>query len=277
MFFFSINEAGTVASNAELTVLSKPLFIAGLRHQYVIEGTPVKFEVKISGYPQPDVKWLYNGKEVEADGESVLIASHPDGTHSLSFAAVELDDAGEYSIVATNKFGKSVSDAILSVSPNEDYSARYGEKPLFVQGLDDATVDEGFPIKLEVKVSGKPLPEIKWLHDGKPVVAKPGYIRVSENPDGTACLTLHEAAVSDGGVYQVIATNELGSAETSGQLTVSSKNDIGQTKLVRQVISDDDGTPGIKVLRIFYGDGLLRDAKDNFSLLSLYLYEAHNT
>lgn len=244
------NESGTAASTAELTVLSKPLFIAGLRHQYVIEGTPVEFKVKISGYPAPEVRWLYNGKEIEADGEAIKIAAHPDGTHSLSFAAVELDDAGEYSIVAVNKFGKSVSDAILSVSPNEDYSARYGEKPLFVQGLDDATVDEGFPIKLEVKVSGKPLPEIKWLHDGEPVKAKPGYIRVSENPDGTACLTLHEAAVSDGGVYQVIATNELGSAETSGRLTVSSKDAVGQTKPARQVVSDDDGTPGTNALQL---------------------------
>lgn len=240
------NESGTAACSGELSVLSKPIFIGGLRHQYVKEGVPVEFEVKITGFPQPEVTWLYNDVEINPDDEYAKISSLPDGTHTLSFDAVSLDDAGNYSIEAVNKYGQNSSSAILAVTPNEDYSSQYGEKPEFVKTLQDVTVNEGFPIKLEVKVTGKPLPEIQWFCNEKPVKAVPGYKRVSENPDGTAYLVLHEAAAGDGGTYRVVATNEMGSAECTGELTMLSKNELAGAAIPKDYSKEEleSGAPG---------------------------------
>lgn len=163
----------------------------------------------------------------------------------------------KYRVLAINNYGKSSSDGGLFVSPNLDddgskSAAQRGEKPSFVKKLDDLCVDESFPAKFEVKVQGSPEPEIKWYRNGQELQSKSGVLRISTNPDGTSKLVLHEATLNDQGVYKVIATNPLGTAECTGELTVSAPSadkkdygDIAKAAEAAAAATSDSDEPGI--------------------------------
>lgn len=235
------NDSGTVASDAVLTVLGKPAFITELKDQYVIEGQPAQFEVKIAGYPEPEIKWLCNEQELSPNDLNVRQSKRPDGIVRLLIEETTQENAGNYRVIAVNRLGKVESHAVLSVSPKLEDRAKKGEKPAFVQGLEDTSVDEGFPIKLLVRVTGIPAPKLIWFQNGKEIVSKPGYIRITENPDNTASLAIHEAAVSDSGVYKVVATNDNGTAETEGELKVLSKTGKDDADEIKKKIAERSG------------------------------------
>ena len=85
-------------------------------------------------------------------------------------------------------------------------------------------VAEGKPFKLEVKVDGRPLPDVQWFKDGVPL--KPNeHIKFGIKPDGTVTLEIKEAQPGDTGKYELKATSPNGqSSATSSDVVVGSKN-----------------------------------------------------
>lgn len=230
-----------------MTYIGKPIFITGLKDQYVNEGQPVVFEVKITGNPDL-VHWICNDEFLGPKDLNIKLTQRPDDIYRLSIEAATLENGGSYQVVAVNKVGKTASHAILTVTPKVEDFTKKGEKPSFVQGLEDTTVNEGFPIKLSVKVSGIPTPKLTWLRNNKEIVTKPGLIRISENPDNTANLAIHEADVTDSGLYKVIATNENGTAETKGEVKVVVIDDKDVTDEIKKKLAERSGKddqPGI--------------------------------
>lgn len=54
------NKLGETSSEAKVDMekkAQKPLFVKQLVPQTVVEGYPVKFEVKAEGFPQPKIMW----------------------------------------------------------------------------------------------------------------------------------------------------------------------------------------------------------------------------
>lgn len=241
------NESGTAVSDATLSVQSKPIFVTNLKDKYLIEGDTAKFEATIDGFPTPQVEWLYNDEPIEPQ-QSIKIEQGNNGKHILSIENVSPEDIGRYKIVATNKYGKASSDANLFVSPSTNDSSSRAEKPSFTKELEDLQIDEGFPVKFEVKVTGNP--ELKWYRNDEEIHSQPGIARISQNPDGSAYLILHEVSNSDKGIFKVIAENEHGKAECSGVLSVSAKpiDDKNYDKLL--AAQNDSDTPGILTLLI---------------------------
>lgn len=238
------NSVGTATSDASLSVLSKPIFLTELKDKYLIEGDTAKFEVTINGFPKPQVAWLYNEEPIRPN-EYITIEELPDGKYILTIDDVSADDVGRYSIVATNKFGKASSDAGLFVSPKITDGSTRAEKPAFVKELDDLLVDEGFPARFDVKVTGNPQPELKFYRNGEELKPQSGVARISTNPDGSASLQLHEVSSSDEGTYKVVATNSEGIAESCSKLSISSRpEDKNYDKLIA---AQDSDTPGILI------------------------------
>lgn len=128
------------------------------------------------------------------------------------------EDAGVYTVEVSNKLGDISSKAKVEVEPRD-------KRPGFVIDLQDAQVVEGFPAKFVVKVIGHPTPKLKWLHNGVEIKADGDHIKIVDNPDGTNSLLIDRAVSSDGGEYQVIATNEVGAATSKAHLTVTPKID----------------------------------------------------
>ncbi|KAJ7322096.1 hypothetical protein JRQ81_018383, partial [Phrynocephalus forsythii] len=69
------------------------------------------------------VRWLKDGDEI-SDGRHYHIDNYNDGTCSLIITGLELNDAGQYTCEASNKFGKVSHSAKVMVSPPPQPPAR---------------------------------------------------------------------------------------------------------------------------------------------------------
>ncbi|CAB3240106.1 unnamed protein product [Arctia plantaginis] len=214
------NKLGEIGSKAKVDVTQKerkPAFIAELQPSKVIEGFPVKLEVKVLGHPQPTLKWTHNGKEIVPDGEHIRVVSQPDGTHALLLDKATAADAGKYGVVAVNDKGESGSSAELTVASRKDDSTPQ-ERPQFIHGLRDLTAEEGQPLSVSAPFVGNPVPEVTWTKDGKPL--KPSE-KILLTCDGKRVgLEINPVELPDAGVYAVKLVNPLGEDTSEGKINV---------------------------------------------------------
>ncbi|CAH0694872.1 unnamed protein product [Spodoptera exigua] len=214
------NRLGEVASKAKVEVGQKerkPAFIAELQPTKVIEGFPVKLEVKILGHPQPTLKWTHNGKEIVPDGQHIRVVSQPDGTHALLIDRAAAPDAGQYGVIAANDKGETASNADLTVASRSDDSSPQ-ERPRFIHGLRDMTAEEGQPLSVSVPFVGNPVPEVTWTKDGVPL--KPNE-KIRLTCDGKRVgLEISSMELPDAGVYSIKLVNPLGEDSSDGNINV---------------------------------------------------------
>lgn len=214
------NKLGEVASKAKVEVAQKerkPAFIAELQPAKVIEGFPVKLEVKVLGHPPPTIKWTHNGKEIVPDGQRIRIVSQPDGTHALLIDKATEADAGQYGVIAVNDKGESASTADLNVASRTDDSSPQ-ERPQFIHGLRDFTAEEGQPLSMTAPFVGNPVPEVTWTKNGQPL--KPNE-KVLLTCDGKRVgIEINPVEMPDTGIYSVKLVNPLGEDSSEGKITV---------------------------------------------------------
>lgn len=97
-------------------------------------------------------------------------------------------------------------------------------KPKIRKALKDVEVNEGETLTLEIEVYAVPEPKIVWYKDGQEVRAD-ARIKIQRDSQRleTYNLTLNLIKREESGLYEVKATNNLGSASTKSQVTVLSK------------------------------------------------------
>ena len=192
------NSEGSVISDVATLEVSPtpfaPEFLAQPTDQSVIEGDDVVFSAAAAGLPQPTYQWFVD--DVAIDGETDV---------ELSLTAVSLEQAGSYTIVATNTEGFVVSQsAVLSV-------AVATSAPVFELQPVDQSAAEGDDVVLSATATGQPQPTYQWLKDGSEISAAT-----------TADLSLVAVTPADSGSYTLVATNSEGSVtSTAAVLEVS--------------------------------------------------------
>lgn len=92
------------------------------------------------------------GNELKAD-KKISIEKIDDSIYRLTITGISADDAGDYSVEASNDSGSAVSESVLGVE-----SLKF---PQILKGLQDVQAEEGGKATFEVEVSGKPK-TIKW-------------------------------------------------------------------------------------------------------------------
>lgn len=204
------NKLGDASGQAKVEIEpreKRPVFISDLHDTEVVEGFPVKFEIKVLGHPQPKLKWLHDGEEIVPDGNRIKITQNPDGTAALVIDTATAADAGEYQVIATNEVGACSTAAKLKVHSKTD--DRYAEEaPRFVSGLRDANADEGQALELSAPFIANPVPDIIWSKDGKPLIPSD---RIMMTCDGKRVgLIINPANVTDSGVYSCLLANPIG-------------------------------------------------------------------
>ena len=83
----------------------------------------------------------------------------------------------------------------------------------------DITVTAGESAVLRCDVGGFPRPRMAWIKNGESM-RNSSRIQMTMNAVQSAVMTFSETRVSDGGEYICTATNDAGSAQESGTLTV---------------------------------------------------------
>lgn len=146
-----------------LTAESKEPYLKKDLPEYIKSkvGEPLKLEAQVVAFPNPEVQWLKDGIPIRPSKE-IYFSNDPNGMISMSIDKLRPEDAGVYSLVASNDLGEVTSSTQVDVEELE-------KPPAFVGSLQPTTVVEGFPAKLEVKLVGKPAPSLKWTHNGQEV------------------------------------------------------------------------------------------------------------
>ena len=70
--------------------------------------------------------------------------------------------------------------------------------------MNDGTGIEGYPSRLEIKVDGRPKPDIKWTKDGKTIGSDDDHIKFYAGGDGTHALIFDNCTASDSGIFTYI-------------------------------------------------------------------------
>ncbi len=151
-------------------------------------GDWVRLSAAVAGYPPATVQWYFNATN-EIAGATNLILELPD---------VQLEQSGNYTLVAANEFGSVTSlVAVLNVSvmpPNISVSPA------------DQTGHLGATAQFSVTASGTPPLSYQWRKDGHPLADDEKFSGCQTN-----VLAVANLFGGDQGGYAVIVSNAAGS------------------------------------------------------------------
>lgn len=204
------NELGEVETKATLVVTSAPVFTKSPASCTIGDGEPLKLHIAFEGNPAPTVTWYKDGSAITAS-DSIKIESKSDTEQTLCISRATVKDAGVYSVTLTNDSGQQSAVANVAVK----------SLPKFTQGLKPLNCREGEEVSLTVKIEGNTT-SVKFMKDGEEV-KESDRIKIVEGIEGEYNLIITGMTKEDEGQYICVASNENGSQDTSGQVTLESK------------------------------------------------------
>ncbi|XP_029048165.2 obscurin-like isoform X4 [Osmia bicornis bicornis] len=202
----------------------RPSFTKPLEDTKAIVGQPLKLEAQVVAFPNPQVQWFKDGIPLR-QAKEIYFMNEPNGMIGLRIDNVRPEHAGTYSLTLSNSLGETTGSAKVEIEEKE-------KRPEFVATLQPLSVVEGFPAKMEVKVLGKPPPELQWFKNGEEIIPDGQRIKVVNLPDGSQALIIDKVTPEDAGEYQVIAGNTEGTSSCKGVVSVVGKlqSDVPEEK-----------------------------------------------
>ena len=95
---------------------SKPEIVEEFVDTNVADGGDLCLVAKISGSPEPDVKWLKDKKNIAQDYRTTF-EKRKDGEFRLLIKNVKTEDSGEYCMSAENSIGEVSCKADVKIAP----------------------------------------------------------------------------------------------------------------------------------------------------------------
>lgn len=108
-----INGSAAYEDEEEHARSGAPLFKKPLKNQSVVDSEPVRFTVKITGEPKPEVTWWFEGETLQ-DCEDYQYIERGE-TYCLYLPETFPEDEGEYMCKAVNSRGTAASTCILTI------------------------------------------------------------------------------------------------------------------------------------------------------------------
>uniref|UniRef100_A0A8C2Y7N1 Cell adhesion associated, onco regulated n=1 Tax=Coturnix japonica TaxID=93934 RepID=A0A8C2Y7N1_COTJA len=165
----------------------------------VLQSSPLTLECVAAGLPMAAVRWERDGRDALHGGRWALQHSH------LVTDGLQPEDSGNYSCVLESGLGELVY---------ANYSLTVLEPASISQGLQDETVAVGTTVSLQCAAHGTPSPSLSWLHNAAPLHPSPRHFLLGGS------LQIHGVTMQDAGVYQCMADNGVGFAQSAGRLRV---------------------------------------------------------
>ncbi|XP_044286643.1 palladin isoform X2 [Varanus komodoensis] len=192
----------------------RPHFLQAPGDLIVQEGKLCRMDCKVSGLPTPDINWQVNGRVIRSDSSHKMLVRE-NGVHSLIIEPVTAKDAGIYTCIATNRAGQNTFSLELIVAAKEAH-----KPPVFIEKLQNTGVAEGYPVRLECRVSGVPHPQIFWKKENESLTYNTDRVSMHQDNHGYICLLVQGATKEDAGWYTVSAKNEAGIVSCTARLDV---------------------------------------------------------
>ncbi|XP_037686903.1 palladin isoform X2 [Choloepus didactylus] len=192
----------------------RPHFLQAPGDLTVQEGKLCRMDCKVSGLPTPDLSWQLDGKPIRPDSAHKMLVRE-NGVHSLIIEPVTSRDAGIYTCIATNRAGQNSFSLELVVAAKEAH-----KPPVFIEKLQNTGVADGYPVRLECRVSGVPPPQIFWKKENESLTHSTDRVSMHQDHHGYICLLIQGATKEDAGWYTVSAKNEAGIVSCTARLDV---------------------------------------------------------
>ncbi|XP_071792535.1 protein Obscurin-like isoform X2 [Asterias amurensis] len=119
-----------------------PAILEDIRDCDVFEGSAARFDCRISGFPEPQVYWYKDGKEIKEDRHYRIEFDEVD-LCSLIIREAEADDDGLYKCEARNAAGTAFSEAELLVEVLDEASDAEDEKATSEKSIGERVTSEG--------------------------------------------------------------------------------------------------------------------------------------
>lgn len=214
--------------------LSKPSLASNklkLKGKSKVPSPPQKpMVVKVAKY-SADLKWeppLSDGGskitgyiiEKKETGSAIWSKCNDYSVPECTFSALNLVDQAtyEFRIYAVNAVGRS--EPSICTTPVKICEIEGGEKPEFLYPLRDQVIPLGRNFTLQCEAVGKPIPNAKWLRNGKEIM--PGGRYRCEADKGVFKLHFMDAADIDEAEYTCEAINPVGFVTTSARIKIGS-------------------------------------------------------
>ncbi|XP_070569690.1 myosin light chain kinase, smooth muscle-like isoform X2 [Ptychodera flava] len=202
---------GSVKTNGSIKA-SGPKIVEELEDETVLEGSAARFECRITGDPEPEIFWLWNGRgitenkkfEFDFEGDDIVI---------LMIKDVSKSDLGRYTCRAKNSAGEVETSASLIIEG----------PPRVVDGPANLQAVAGQKVVMKCTFEGNPKPQIVWLKNKREI--RPNWKSAVENQENSTTLTVHKVEVDDAGIYCLQISNDVGKDTFSIGLSVEGKPD----------------------------------------------------
>lgn len=209
----AMNEGGEAECTGNLIVSPvkiPPLFTEPLKDVQVDEDHPATFNCRVSGKPEPEITWYKDDSLIEA-GERHVIKMDFDNLCVLMIPKSDLDDEGTYKCEAKNECGQDSTYSELVVNGE-------GKPAEFTKVLSNTEIPEDSPVRLEVRVEGKPTPKVEWFKDGKQLKTT-GHCEITKDGNSRSAVIL-KCRHEDEGIYSCRAFNKFGATSCEAKLTI---------------------------------------------------------
>ncbi|XP_067838553.1 palladin isoform X3 [Heptranchias perlo] len=194
----------------------RPHFLQAPGDMIIQEGKLCRMDCKVSGLPTPDLIWQLNGNQIRSDSSHKMLVRE-NGVHSLVIEPATARDAGIYTCIATNRAGQNCFSLELLVAAKQMVRA-----PVFIEKLQNTGVAEGYPVRLECRVSGVPYPQIFWKKDNESLTHNTDQVSMHHDNKGYICLLIQPTTKEDAAWYTVSAKNEAGIISCTAKLDIYS-------------------------------------------------------
>ncbi|KAM4046599.1 brother of CDO [Anomaloglossus baeobatrachus] len=161
----------------------------------VTKGQSLILECVAGGMPPPKVSWAKDGADVIGHNKTRFLLTN------LLIEATSEEDSGTYTCTATNGIGDGGSAFIF-------YNVQVFEPPEVDMESSQQIVTWGQSAKFTCNVRGNPQPSVVWLRNAMLLLPS------SRHKISRRVLRVSSVGPEDDGIYQCVAENEVGSAQT---------------------------------------------------------------
>ena len=252
----------------EQSSLEKPHFVSDLQASCEVTGEePLQLHCAVEPKTDPDLRidWFHNGQPLQTGAR---VRPNIDfGFVSLTISDVSARDEGIYTCRAANSLGEATTFTKVYYStqspagvdsttmhprgeegletinkmeargalPESEEEVQMVSPPQFVRDFTDSTLEQGdvghFEANLEPRKDGNM--NIEWIFNNKPLLESSRFKKT--HAFGMVILEIMGIRKSDEGKYTCVAKNKAGTAESSFNLSYSSKDDKDSPKFTSQI------------------------------------------